>query len=201
MSANPPAPRTRGRPRKRRAGRRRRPPQSIAAAAVGSERILNQDEIDSLLGLRRWTRKTAPSAPASARSSIRRWFPTSACRCSRSCSTAWCGLMTTSLRNFTSDNVEVSPRHHLVHPLRRLSQLDSAAGHSRGVPRQAARQFRPADGRFEPDLFDRRRAARRPPRHRRHARRGPALHHHRARAGARAWSRSCCTMRARPSSR
>ena len=34
---------------------------------------------------------TAPSAPASARSSTRRWSPTSACRCWRSSSTAWCG--------------------------------------------------------------------------------------------------------------
>jgi hypothetical protein len=50
---------------------------------------------------------TRPSAPASARSSIRRWSPTSACRCSRSCSTAWCAD-DDQLRNFTSDNVEVS---------------------------------------------------------------------------------------------
>ena len=76
------------------------------------------------------------------------------------------------------------PRQHLLDPLRRLPELDPAAGDAGGVPRRGARQLRPAHGRLQPDLLDRRRAAGRAPRHRGHAHRGPALHHHRARAGA-----------------
>ena len=37
-------------------------------------------------------------------------------------------MMSTSLRNFTSDNVEVVDRQHHLDPLRRLSELDPAAG-------------------------------------------------------------------------
>lgn len=55
-----------------------------------SERILNQDEIDSLLGFD--LSGTAPTtARASAPSSTRRSSRTSACRCWKSSSTAWCG--------------------------------------------------------------------------------------------------------------
>ncbi len=57
---------------------------------VASERVLNQDEIDSLLGF------DLGDDDGSERSGIRAiinsaWSPTSACRCSRSSSTAWCG--------------------------------------------------------------------------------------------------------------
>ena len=60
------------------------------SASGSGERILNQDEIDSLLGFDLSDDDTA-TTPASAPSSIRRWSPTNACRCWRSCSTAWCG--------------------------------------------------------------------------------------------------------------
>ncbi len=43
----------------------------------GGERVLSQE--------------VSTTIPASAPSSIRRWCPTSVCRCSKSCSTAWCG--------------------------------------------------------------------------------------------------------------
>jgi len=56
----------------------------------GAERILNQEEIDSLLGFN-LADITLNETRASGRSSIRRWSPTSACRCSKSSSTAWCG--------------------------------------------------------------------------------------------------------------
>ena len=68
-------------------------------------RVLNQDEIDSLLGFD--LSDGGGETHRHARSSTRPWSPTSVCRCWRSCSTGWCGMMTTSLRNFTSDNVEV----------------------------------------------------------------------------------------------
>ena len=76
------------------------------------------------------------------------------------------------------------PGQHHLDPLRRLSELDSAAGDPGRVPRRGTGQLRPVHGRFQPDLFDRRRASGRPARLRGHAHRGPALHHHRA--GARA---------------
>ena len=93
-------------------------------------------------------------------------------------------LMTTSLRNFTSDNVEVSLDN--ITSIRFGDYLNS-------IPLPAIlavfraeelRQLRPAHRRLQPDLFDRRRAARRPARHRGDAHRGPALHHDRAHAGA-----------------
>ena len=52
-------------------------------------------------------------------------------------------MMTTSLRNFTSDNVEVSLDSITVDPLRRLSQFDSAAGDARRVQGRGVGQFRP----------------------------------------------------------
>jgi len=56
----------------------------------GGERVLSQEEIDNLLASPS-ARSISTTIPASAPSSIRRWCPTSACRCSKSCSTAWCG--------------------------------------------------------------------------------------------------------------
>jgi flagellar motor switch protein FliM len=157
--------------------------QSIAQQAVGSERILNQDEIDSLLGF------SLEEENGAKRGGIRALINSALVSYERLpmlevVFDRLVRLMTTSLRNFTSDNVECRWMHP-VDALRRLSQLDPAAGHPRRVQGQAARQFRPADGRFEPDLLDRRRSAGRPSRHRGHARRGPALHHDRARAGQR----------------
>ena len=73
-------------------------------------------------------------------------------------------LMTTSLAQLHLRQRRGQPRQHHLDPLRRLSELDSAARHPGGVPGRGAGQLRPADGQFQPDLFDRRRAAGRPPR-------------------------------------
>ena len=67
-------------------------------------------------------------------------------------------------------------RPHHLGALRRLSQLDPAAGHPGGVQGRGVGQFRPGHRRLEPDLLDHRRAARRPPRPDRDPHRGPALH-------------------------
>ena len=55
-------------------------------------------------------------------------------------------------------------RPHHLGAFRRLSQFDSAAGDPGGVQGRGMGQFRPVHGRFQPDLFDDRRAARRPAR-------------------------------------
>ena len=93
-------------------------------------------------------------------------------------------LTTTSLRNFTSDNVEVSLEFDHLGAVRRLSQFHPAAGDPLGHQGRGMGEFRPSDRRFQSHLFDDRRAARRPPGRRRDPGRGPALHHHRDGAGA-----------------
>ncbi len=66
----------------------------FAAMGMSSEmegqenRVLNQDEIDSLLGFDEG--EGTARALASRRSSTARWCLTSVCRCSRSSSTASC---------------------------------------------------------------------------------------------------------------
>ena len=54
-------------------------------------------------------------------------------------------IMSTSLRNFTSDNVEVGIDNILCAALRRLPELDPAAGDARGVQGGGVGQLR-ADG-------------------------------------------------------
>ena len=92
-------------------------------------------------------------------------------------------IMSTSLRNFTSDNVEVGIDNILS--LRFGDYLNS-------IPLPAMLAVFKAEEwdnqglmviEFGDDLFDRRRAAGRPPRHRGDAHRGPPLHHHRTHAG------------------
>ena len=57
----------------------------------GGERVLSQEEIDNLLGFSVGDVNRL-IIPAFAPSSIRRWCPTSVCRCSKSwCSTGWSG--------------------------------------------------------------------------------------------------------------
>jgi flagellar motor switch protein FliM len=78
-----------------------------AEAAIGSERILNQDEIDSLLGF------DLSDEEASERSGIRAIINSALVSYERLpmleiVFDRLVRLMTTSLRNFTSDNVEVS---------------------------------------------------------------------------------------------
>ena len=88
-------------------------------------------------------------------------------------------LMTTSLRNFTSDNVEVSlDRITSVRFGDYLNSIPLPAILAR-VQGRGVGQFRPRHRQFEPDLFDHRRAARRPARPDRDPHRGPSLHHDR----------------------
>jgi len=81
--------------------------QSIAQQAVGSERILNQDEIDSLLGF------SLEEENGAKRGGIRALINSALVSYERLpmlevVFDRLVRLMTTSLRNFTSDNVEVS---------------------------------------------------------------------------------------------
>jgi len=83
------------------------PDASIASAGLGAERILNQDEIDSLLGF-----ATGDEA-SSERSGVRALINSALVSYERLpmlevVFDRLVRLMTTSLRNFTSDNVEVS---------------------------------------------------------------------------------------------
>lgn len=87
------------------------PPDAAAAAAAGapqtdeSGRVLNQDEIDSLLGFDEHVQPTASGIQALVNSSMVSYerLPMLEVVFDR-----MVRLMTTSLRNFTSDNVEVS---------------------------------------------------------------------------------------------
>ena len=76
----------------------------------------------------------------------------------------------------------VARPHHLG-ALRRLHELDPAAGGAGGVQGGGVGEFRSRDRRLQPDLFDDRRAARRPARPDLAAHRGPALHHDRNKSG------------------
>ncbi len=67
--------------------------------------------------------------------------------------------------------------------VRRLHELDSAAGGAVGVQGGGVGEFRARHRRLQPDLFDDRRAARRSPRPDPAAHRGPALHHDRDQPG------------------
>ena len=105
-------------------------------------------------------------------------------------------MMSTILAQFHLGQCRGLDRQHHLDPLRRLPQLDPAAGDAQRVQGRGVGQLRPAHRRQRADLFDRRRAARRPPRHRRDAHRGPSLHDDRAQP-RRAHGRG----RARPTSR
>ena len=63
-------------------------------------------------------------------------------------------------------------RPHHLGALRRLHELDTAAGRAVGVQGGGVGEFRARDRRLDPDLFDHRRAAGRPPRQYPAARRG-----------------------------
>ena len=74
-------------------------------------------------------------------------------------------------------------RPHHLGALRRLHEFDPAARRALRVQGRGVGKFRPRHGRFQPDLFDDRRAARRPPRPDLAAHRRPALHHDRDQPG------------------
>ena len=92
-------------------------------------------------------------------------------------------LMTTSLAQLHLRQRRSLARPHHLGALRRLSQFDPAAGDPRGVQGRGVGQFRPVHGQLEPDLFDHRRAARRPARPDRDPHRGPPLHDDRDQPG------------------
>ena len=141
--------------------------------------ILNQNEIDSLLGFGDGDGRGKDSlrhprhhrfgarllrAPADARSGVR---------------PAGAHDVDVAAQFHLGQCRRVDRQHHLD-PLRRLSQFDPAAGDAERLPAEQWDNYGADDRRQRADLFDRRRAARRPPRHRGDAHRGPALHHHRA---------------------
>ncbi|GBD46880.1 hypothetical protein METY_0093 [Methylopila sp. Yamaguchi] len=91
-------------------------------------------------------------------------------------------LLTTSLRNFTSDNVEVSLDG--IRSVRFGDYLNSIPLPAILSVFKAHRgRLRADDGGQRADLLDHRRAAGRPPRRRDHEGRGPPLHHDRDQLG------------------
>ena len=147
-------------------------------AKGGTERVLNQEEIDSLLGF------SLADVSLNDNSGIRAIINSAMVSYERLpmleiVFDRLVRLMTTSLRNFTSDNVEVSlDRITSVRFGDYLNSIPLPAILAR-VQGRGVGQFRADDRQFRPDLFDHRRAARRPPRPDRGPRRGPALHHDR----------------------
>ena len=148
-----------------------------------AERILNQDEIDSLLGF-----GPAKKTQDTHRHPRHHQFGAGVLR-----TPADAGNRLRPARPADDDVAaqlhlrqrRSQPRQHHLDPFRRLSQFDPASGRcSRSSSAEELGQLRPLHGRFQPDLFDRRRAPRRTPRHRGDAHRGPALHDDRAHAGA-----------------
>ena len=148
----------------------------------GAERILNQEEIDSLLGF------SLTDVTLNDNSGIRAIINSAMVSYERLpmleiVFDRLVRLMTTSLAQFHLRQRRSLARPHHLGALRRLSQFDSAAGDPGGVQGRGVGQFRPRHRQFQPDLFDHRRAARRPARPEHGARRGPALHHHRDQSG------------------
>ncbi len=129
----------------------------------GAERILNQDEIDSLLGF------SLADVTLNDNSGIRAIINSAMVSYERLpmleiVFDRLVRLMTTSLAQLHLGQRRSLARPHHLGALRRLSQFDSAAGHSGGVQGRGVGQFRARHRQFEPDLFDHRRPARRPPR-------------------------------------
>ncbi len=151
---------------------------SQGRAKGGTERVLNQDEIDSLLGF------SLADVSLNDNSGIRAIINSAMVSYERLpmleiVFDRLVRLMTTSLAQLHLRQRRSLARPHHLGALRRLSQLDPAAGHPRRVQGRGVGQFRADHRQFQPDLFDHRRAARRPPRPDRGPRRGPALHHDR----------------------
>ena len=116
------------------AERRGRPtPRRLAgdgAGDDGAERILNQDEIDSLLGF------DLSDDEAGERTGIRAIINSALVSYERLpmleiVFDRLVRLMTTSLAQLHLRQRRSQPRQHLVDPLRRLPELDPAAGHPR----------------------------------------------------------------------
>ena len=127
------------------------------------ERVLSQEEIDNLLGF------TVGDVNLDDNSGIRAIINSAMVSYERLpmleiVFDRLVRLMTTSLRNFTSDNVEVwLDRITSVRFGDYMNSIPLPAMLSR-VQGRGVGEFRARDGGFQPDLFDHRRAARRPPR-------------------------------------
>ena len=148
----------------------------------GGERVLSQEEIDNLLGF------SVGEVNLDDNSGIRAIIDSAMVSYERLpmleiVFDRLVRLMTTSLRNFTSDNVEVS-----------LDRITSVrfGDYMNSIPLPAVLSvfkaeewdnFRAGHGGLQPDLFDDRRAARRPSRPDLAADRRPALHHDRNQSG------------------
>src|ERR1700755_1897180 len=144
----------------------------------GGERLLWEEEIDTLLGF------TAGEVNLDENSGIRAIIDSAMVSYERLpmleiVFDRLVRLMTTSLRNFTSDNVEVS-----------LDRITSVrfGDYMNSIPLPAVlcvfkaeewENLRLGPGVSHPDLFDNRFSARRPPWPDLAAHRGPSLHHHR----------------------
>ena len=149
-----------------------------AGGKGGAERILNQEEIDGLLGF------SLADITLNDNSGIRAIIDSAMVSYERLpmleiVFDRLVRLMTTSLAQFHLRQRRSLARPHHLGALRRLSQFDPAAGDPRRVQGRGMGKFRPRHRQFEPDLLDHRRAARRPPRANRDPHRGQALHHHR----------------------
>jgi flagellar FliL protein len=141
-------------------------PSGADDALIGSERILNQDEIDSLLGF------DLTDDDAAERTGMRAIINSALVSYERLpmleiVFDRLVRLMTTSLAQFHVRQCRSQPGFHHLDPFRRLSQLHPPARDPGGVSCRGTGQLRPVHRRFQPDLFDRRRAAGRPPRHQR----------------------------------
>ena len=148
----------------------------------GAERILNQEEIDSLLGF------NLADITLNENSGIRAIIDSAMVSYERLpmleiVFDRLVRLMTTSLAQLHLRQRRSLARPHHLGALRRLSQLDPAARDPLGVQGRGMGQFRPVHGRLQPDLLDHRRAARRTARADRDPHRGPALHDDRDQPG------------------
>ena len=143
------------------------------SAKGGAERILNQEEIDSLLGF------SLSDVTLNDNSGIRAIIDSAMVSYERLpmleiVFDRLVRLMTTALAQFHLRQRRSLARPHHLGALRRLSQFDPAAGDPGGVQGRGVGQFRPRHRQFQPDLFDHRRAARRPARPEHGARRRAA---------------------------
>ena len=147
-----------------------------------STRVLNQDEIDSLLGF------DSDGSGDGDNSGLMALVNSALVNYERLpmlevVFDRLVRMMSTSLAQFHLRQRRSQPRPDLVGPVRRLPELDPAAGHAVRLQGGGMGQLRPDGRRQRPDLLDRRRAAGRPARHRRDAYRRPPLHHDRAQSG------------------
>ena len=125
----------------------------------GTDRLMIQDEIDTMLGFSAGDDKDAPQRhPGHRRFGLVSYerLPMLEIIFDR-----MVRLLSTSLRNFFTGQCRGHAREHPLGALRRLHQLDLAAGAARGLQGRGMGQFRPHHGRIRADLFGARHDARR----------------------------------------